>query len=233
MMRGRRSQKTLEAVERALGHPFQRRDLLEEALTHASAATVVDPHNQRLEFLGDRVLGLVVAEALLEAFPAEEEGGLAPRLNALVRKETCAEVAVEIGLGAHLQMSRSEMATGGRKKSALLADAMEAVIAAVYLDAGFDGARQVVLRFWGSRLKTQKATPIDAKTALQEWAQARGLPLPTYALLRREGPDHAPVFTVSATLSTGQSAEGAGPAKRGAEQEAAAALMAQLDKANA
>ena len=228
MIRGKRGARSLDALERALGHKFERRDLLAEALTHASAASAIDRHNQRLEFLGDRVLGLVIAEALLAAFPGEQEGGLAPRLNALVRKETCAEVAEEIGLGAHLQMSRSEMATGGRKKTALLADAMEAVIAAVYLDGGFDVARTVVSRFWAPRLDTHGAAPIDAKTALQEWAQGRGLPLPVYELAHRDGPDHAPEFTVNAKLSTGAQATGVGASKRGAEQEAAAALLAQM-----
>ncbi len=138
------------------------------------------PDNQRLEFLGDRVLGLVMAAALMRADRDASEGQLAPRFNALVRKETCAEVARDIDLGAALKLGRSEMMSGGRRKEALLADAMEAVIAAVYLDAGFDAAEALVLRLWGGRIGAVAADARDAKTALQEWAQARGLPPPTY-----------------------------------------------------
>lgn len=215
-------------VERALGHAFERRQLLEEALTHPSAAGVVDPDNQRLEFLGDRVLGLVIAEALIERRPTETEGRLAPRYNALVRRETCAEIAREIGLGDYVRMARSEMLSGGRKKTALLADAMEAVLAAIYLDGGLTAARRFILSHWGPRLEAQGAAPVDAKTALQEWAQGRGEPTPSYELIARSGPDHAPMFEVAAVLSTGQRATGAGASKRAAEQAAAQALLEEL-----
>jgi ribonuclease-3 len=210
-----------------LGHEFGRPELLVEALTHPSMAAGAD--NQRLEFLGDRVLGLVIAEALLAQDPGATEGTLAPRLNALVRKETCAEVAVALDLGAALRMGRSEMLTGGRRKTALLGDAMEAVIAAVYLDGGLEAARRLILRAWGARIGAVRAVPRDAKTALQEWAQARGLAPPVYRDLEREGPDHAPVFSVEARLQDGRAAGGRAASKRAAQQVAAEALLAIVE----
>lgn len=221
----------LEALERALGRDFCDRSLLLEAVTHASAAGRLERDNQRLEFLGDRVLGLLTAEALLKQYPADAEGALAPRLNALVRRETCAEAAEAIGLGAHIRMARAEALTGGRRKKAMLADAMEAVIAAVYLDGGLDAARGVFERLWRPRLETLAEAPIDAKTALQEWAQGRGAALPRYTVIGRDGPDHAPSFEVEVTLESGETATGAATSKRAAEQEAAAALLSQLDAA--
>jgi ribonuclease-3 len=210
-----------------LGHAFARPDLLIEALTHPS--TGGGAHNQRLEFLGDRVLGLVIAEALLADDPQATEGALAPRLNALVRKETCAAVALEVDLGAALRLGRSETATGGRRKTALLGDAMEAVIAAVYRDAGLDAARALVLRLWGPRIAAARAERRDAKTALQEWAQARGLRPPDYVDLARSGPDHAPLFRVEARLADGRAAGGEAASKRAAQQAAAAALLAAVE----
>lgn len=217
-----------KAFQERLGHQFSDAGLLVRALTHSSMATPNRDDNQRLEFLGDRVLGLVMAEALLSQDQAATEGQLAPRFNALVRKEACADVAREIDLGAVLKLGRSEMLSGGRRKEALLGDAMEAVIAAVYLDAGFEAARAVVLRLWGARVGAVKEDARDAKTALQEWAQARGLPPPDYVELARTGPDHAPVFTISAQLKSGQSAEATAGSKRQAEQGAARALLDEL-----
>ena len=219
----------LRAFETRLGHRFAQPALLVRAVTHSSMASATRDDNQRLEFLGDRVLGLVMAEALLERDPAAEEGLLAPRFNALVRKEACADVAREIDLGAVLKLGRSEMLSGGRRKLALLGDAMEAVIAAVYRDAGFDAAKQVVLRLWGSRIDKVKEDARDAKTALQEWAQARGLPPPTYEETARSGPDHAPNFTIEARLESGQSEQARAGSKRQAEQAAAKALLARLE----
>jgi ribonuclease-3 len=214
------------AVAARLGHDFADPALLIEALTHPSTAGSAD--NQRLEFLGDRVLGLVIAEALLDADRGATEGDLAPRLNALVRKETCAEVATELGLGEGLRMGRSEMLTGGRRKTALLGDAMEAVIAAVYLDAGLAAAQALILRAWGERIGDVHAVARDPKTALQEWAQARGQPPPAYLDLDREGPDHAPVFSVEARLADGRAAAGRASSKRAAQQAAAEALLRDL-----
>jgi len=218
----------LRAFSQRLGHDFARPELLVRALTHGSFSSETRPDNQRLEFLGDRVLGLAMAEAILAADRDATEGQLAPRFNALVRKETCAEVAREIDLGAVLKLGRSEMMSGGRRKQALLGDAMEAVIAAVYLDSDFDTARKVVLALWGARVTTVEADARDAKTALQEWAQARGLPPPAYLEIRREGPPHAPVFTIEARLENGEAERATAPAKRRAEQAAAKALLDRL-----
>lgn len=185
--------------------------------------------NQRLEFLGDRVLGLVMADALLSADQNASEGQLAPRFNALVRKEACADVARQIDLGAVLKLGRSEMKSGGRRKDALLADAMEAVIAAVYQDAGFAAAKDTVLRLWGDRVTNVAEDARDAKTALQEWAQARGQKPPVYAEVARTGPDHQPIFTIEVRLESGQSKQSTAGSKRQAEQAAAQALLKEID----
>ena len=219
----------IEAFMARLGHRFARPEVLVRALTHSSIGTATRPDNQRLEFLGDRVLGLTMAEALFRADKSASEGQLAPRFNALVRKETCADVARQIDLGAVLKLGRSEMMSGGRRKEALLGDAMEAVIAAVYIDAGFETARNLVLRLWGDRIDAVEEDARDAKTALQEWAQARGLPPPKYVTVSREGPDHAPVFTIEAQLANGAVERAAAKAKRQAEQAAAKALLARLE----
>ncbi len=218
----------LDAFAVRLGHRFTKPELLLQALTHASISSETRPDNQRLEFLGDRVLGLVIAEALLEADRNAPEGRLAPRFNALVRKETCADVARQIELGAVLKLGRSEMKSGGRRKDALLGDAMEAVIAAVYEDAGFEAARSIILRLWGTRIDAVEADARDAKTSLQEWAQARGQTPPAYTETGRTGPDHAPVFTVEARLESGEHAMAKAPSKRAAEQAAAKALLRQV-----
>ena len=204
--------------------------LIDEALTHPSASSAARADYQRLEFLGDRVLNLVVAEALVRGRPGESEGKLAPRLNALVRKETCAEIAEEIGLGAHLRLERSESRSGGRKRVSNLGDAMEAVLGAIYLDQGHAAAQETVLRLWGARIENQGAAPQDAKTALQEWAQARAMPPPLYVEIARIGPDHAPLFTVEARLANGEVASAQAPSKRAAEQAAAADLLARLTR---
>ena len=219
----------LKAFEVRLGHPFRNPELLVRALTHASLGSPTRPSNERMEFLGDRVLGLAMAEALLSADETAAEGRLAPRLNALVRLETCAEVARDVGLGDVLKLGRSEMLSGGRRKDALLGDAMEAVIAAVHLDGGYDAARALVLRLWATRIAGVEADARDAKSALQEWAQGRGLPVPDYVELGREGPDHKPHFTVEARLQGGPVAQAQAHTKRAAEQAAAAALLAQLE----
>ncbi|MEP4248399.1 ribonuclease III [Tateyamaria sp.] len=220
----------LAAFEVRIGHKFTQPELLIEAVTHASMSSATRSDNQRLEFLGDRVLGLVMAEALLAADVDAPEGTLAPRFNALVRKETCADVARDIGLGDVLRLGRSEMMSGGRRKLALLGDAVEAVIAAVYLDAGFDVARALIIRLWGTRIGRVEEDARDAKTALQEWAQARGLAPPTYIETARTGPDHAPEFTIEAKLDTGEVARATARSKREAQQAAAKALLTQLEQ---
>jgi ribonuclease-3 len=218
----------LKAFSARIGHDFARPELLHEALTHGSFAEGARADNQRLEFLGDRVLGLAIAEALLADDPAATEGQLAPRLNALVRKETCADVARDLGLGDVLKLGRSEMLSGGRRKEALLGDAMEAVIAAVYLDGGFGAAKSVVLTLWKERIAEVEADAKDAKTALQEWAQARGLGTPTYDVIGQDGPPHAPTFRIAARLGRDSAEASAGP-KRQAEQAAARQLLSQLE----
>ena len=222
----------LDRLATVLGHRFAEPVLLEQAVTHPSATSPARPDNQRLEFLGDRVLGLIVAEALLAAYPGDAEGALALRFNALVRRETLAEIALEIGLGEFLRLGRSEATGGGRRKKAILADAMEAVIAALFLDGGADGgmaaARRFILARWQGRIEAPDTASMDAKNRLQEWAQGRAMAPPAYALTGREGPDHAPRFTVEARLESGETAAGQAGSKKQAEQIAAAALLARL-----
>ena len=220
----------LDAFAQRIGHKFDQPELLIRALTHASIATAQRPDNQRLEFLGDRVLGLVIAAALLKSDRAASEGQLAPRYNALVRKETCAAIAREIGLGDVLKLGRSEMKSGGRRKDALLGDAMEAVIAAVYADGGFDAAKALVLRLWSERIKTVDADARDPKTSLQEWAQARGHPPPDYVETARQGPDHAPVFTIEVRLASGETAQASATTKSAAEQSSEKEFMARIEE---
>ena len=215
--------------EGRIGHSFAQPELLVQALTHASHAAPARPSNERLEFLGDRVLGLVIAAALLDADAGATEGQLSPRFNALVRQETCAEIAREIGLGEVLRLGRSEAMTGGRRKEALLGDAMEAVVAAVFRDAGFQAARDVVLRLWGERIEAAEARVSNPKSALQEWSQARGLGLPAYAEITRTGPAHQPVFTIEVRLESGEAARATAPGKRAAEIAAAAAMLERLE----
>ena len=222
----------LKAFEARIGHQFRTPELLLRAVTHASISSATRPDNQRLEFLGDRVLGLVMAEALLGADTAASEGQLAPRFNALVRKEACAEVAREVGLGDVLKLGRSEMLSGGRRKEALLGDAMEAVIAAVYQDGGFDAARALILRLWGARIGAVEQDARDPKTALQEWAQARAMPPPVYSEQGRSGPDHQPIFTVEVKLANGEAESARAGSKRVAEQAAARALLARMENSD-
>lgn len=213
-----------------IGYRFSDPDLLRRALTHNSLASDTRPSNQRLEFLGDRVLNLAIAEALLAQDQSADEGTLAPRYNALVRKETCADVARTMDLGAVLRLGRGEQNTGGRRKNAILGDAMEAVLAAIYLDGGLDAARKVILKHWGDKLINVEAQARDAKTALQEWVQARGEPPPRYVEIARDGPDHAPRFTIAARLASGAEAQAEGGSKREAEQAAADLLLKRLER---
>lgn len=213
-----------------LGYVFDDPSLLSRALTHSSLSSPTRGDNQRMEFLGDRVLGLVMAEAVLAADVSAKEGTLAPRFNALVRKEACADVARQIDLGAAMRLGKSEMSAGGRRRMALLGDAMEAVIAAVYIDGGFGAARDLVAHLWAERVAHVEDDARDAKTALQEWAQARRMDPPTYTEVARSGPDHAPVFRVQARLASGQSAEAEAKAKRQAEQMAAKTLLSDVER---
>ena len=228
------TQRRAKGFEARLGYQFTDRVLLKRALTHSSVRTAArktgDHDNERLEFLGDRVLGLSIAELLSETYPSASEGELARIFNQLVRGETCAEVARSIALGEQLILSESEAGSGGREKVTILADACEAVLAAVFLEAGFDAARKVVRLHWSKRLATLPDEPADAKSALQEWAQGQGFDLPKYKELSREGPDHAPHFTTEVRVGGRKSplsrtAQGNGASKRAAEQSAATALL--------
>ncbi|HEY4136314.1 MAG TPA: ribonuclease III [Alphaproteobacteria bacterium] len=216
----------------ALGHSFAKPAFLTEALTHRSAVVAGGPYRygyERLEFLGDRVLGLVIADMLLEAFATESEGVLAQRFNALVQGETLAEVAAQIGLGAHLILAAGEDQAGGRENKSILSDVCEAVIAALFLDGGLPAATQFIRRYWTPMLSVAKRPQRDGKTRLQEWAQSRGRPLPDYQTLSREGPPHSPVFVVRVSVEGLGDADGQGSSKRMAEQAAAEALLARLD----
>ncbi len=218
----------LEQLASRLSHRFKRKRLLCEALTHPSAAGDPTQSYERLEFLGDRVLALIVSDLLLGRFPQEAEGALARRLSALVRRETLAKVALSINLGDHLILARSEQEAGASENPALLANACEAIIGALYLDGGLAAARDFVLPLWTPLLEAEPTPPQDAKTALQEWAQGRGLALPEYREVRREGPPHEPVFTVEVSVIGQPPARAQGRSKRLAEQAAAARLLAEL-----
>ena len=215
----------------ALGHRFEHPELLVEALTHPSARArrgAAKRGYERLEFLGDRVLGLIVAELLWRRFPDEAEGALTRRHTSLVRRETLTSIAKEIGIGAHIVLSRGEEAAGARGNPSVLADVCEAVIAALYLDGGLVAARAFVERWWEQRLTKLGAPPRDPKTALQEWAQARGRALPAYRTVATDGPAHRRIFTVTVSVEGLPPASASGPSKRAAEAAAAAAALAAL-----
>jgi ribonuclease-3 len=220
-------------IEAALGYVFRDAELLEEALTHASSVrpvpggrSPVQRNYQRLEFLGDRVLGLLVAHLLIERFPEDAEGALTQRHVALVRKEALAEVALRLGLGRWLQVAPSEANQGGCARPAILADGCEALLGALYLDGGLEAARRFVAAQWQPLIEAVQSPPRDAKMALQEWAQARGLERPAYRVVATSGPPHAMTFTVEVSLADEAPIAAAGTTKRAAER-AAADLMLQ------
>jgi ribonuclease III len=223
------SRPNLNQLQERIGYRFNNMMLLHEALTHASAA-----HGQknianyeRLEFLGDRVLGLAMAEHLFQAFPDAAEGELARRFNGLVRKETCADVADELELGPYIKLGDSEALAGGRRKRTILADSCEALLGAIYLDGGWGPVKEVVISFWARRAAETASIPLDAKTALQEWVQSRGgeTKLPRYLKIAASGPDHAPVFVYEVRIEGFEPARGKGASRRAAEQAAASAML--------
>jgi len=221
----------LAELEEKLGHNFADRKLLERALTHASASSRAS--NERLEFLGDRVLGLVIAEMLFTAYPEDSEGLLALKYNALVRGEACAAAAESIGLSEHMVLASSEAASGGRQKMAIVGGACEALIAAIYLDASFETARNFIARYWERAFAELGEDMRDPKTMLQEWAQSRSRSArgaPEYRLVRRDGPDHAPHFVVEVSVTGEGKAQGEGRSKREAQQAAAKAMLDQLGR---
>lgn len=225
--RAHRPKPGLDQLEAKIGHSFVDPDLLPLAVTHVSKAGGAGRAGsyQRLEFLGDRVLGLAVADILYAAFPDADEGDLSRRLAGLVRAETCAAVAEGWEVGPHLNLGPGEIQSGGRRNRTILADACEAIIGAVYLDAGFSAARALVLSAFKPDQDTAAPRGRDAKSSLQEWAMARSLSIPVYEVVERSGPDHAPVFTIAARVDGLEPGLGTGSSKRQAEQDAARALL--------
>jgi ribonuclease-3 len=218
----------LDDIEARIGHAFADKDLLQRALTHPSAVSGVEKRElsyQRLEFLGDRVLGLAVAAMLFRSLPSEDEGTLSRRLSDLVRAETCAEVASELDLGAGVRVGPTESQAAVGRRAGVLADLCEAVIGAVYLDGGWPAAEAFVARNWQARMASAASPLRDAKSALQEWAQGRGLATPVYRVVQRTGPDHAPVFTMAVVIPGLDDGIGQGSAKRQAEIAAATAVL--------
>ncbi|WIY53981.1 ribonuclease III [Devosia sp. YIM 151766] len=219
-----RRDRTHEKLQFRLGYRFADLDLLERALTHSSAISPgkrIERSYQRLEFLGDRVLGLVVADMLYRRYPESNEGDLSRTLNTLVRKETCADIARQLDLGQEMILGESEARSGGADKDAILGDVTEAVIGAIYLDGGLEPARNFIERLFEDFLVDGHASRADAKTTLQEWAQARGLDPPAYILVQRTGPDHAPEFTIAVDLAGFEHVEATGSSKKIAEHKAA------------
>ena len=224
----KRRRRGTAGFEERIGYRFKNSALLEQALTHISALT--GPRNrdgsyQRLEFLGDHVLGLVVSDMLFRAFPKADEGEMSRRLADLVRKEACADVARSIDLGGAIRLGSSENNAGGRSRAAILADVCEALVGAVFVDGGYPAAAELIERLWEARMRKPARPLRDSKTILQEWAQARGLPTPAYREIERKGPDHDPEFRVTVELPDRAAAEGLGRSKRAAEQAAAAAML--------
>ncbi len=218
-----------EALQQRLRYRFRDPGLLIQALTHSSAVAEFglarEASYQRLEFLGDRVLALVVAEMLTHAYPGAAEGELARRLTSLVRNEACAEVAIELDIGSAVRLGGGEARSGGRHKAAILGDVCEAVIGGVYLDGNLSAARRLIVRHWKPRMVNWTGPLRDAKSMLQEWAQGRGMPMPRYQIADRSGPHHAPTFAVTVHLAGLEPARGEGAAKRDAEQNAAAEML--------
>lgn len=216
-------------LETTLGYSFANKKLLQLALTHRSLVREYsDGSNQRLEFLGDSVLGLVIAEMVYQLFPNEAEGDLSKRLVSLVNGEQLAIIAAEMNLGDYINMSGGEDEQGGRANPSNLEDACEALLGAIYLDGGLEAARNVVNRFWQAQASTMKAPPKDPKTTLQEWAQARGLPLPEYHLISSDGPSHAPLFIVELRVHGRETVRAEAGVKKQAERLAAEKMLATL-----
>lgn len=215
-------------LQKKIGYHFADADLLVHALTHASLQG--QEQNERLEFVGDRVLGLVVAALLYKAFPDENEGDMAKRHTGLVQQQALVDIAAEIDLANHIRLSGGERNAGGAQKDAIIADAMEALIGAVFLDGGYAAAEKLVTHFWAPHLHKQAAPPEDPKTRLQEWAQQRGLALPSYEVIDQQGPDHAPTFTVAVHVDGLSPGAGTAASKRAAEKAAATALLHMIDE---
>ena len=219
----------LEALQGILGYTFKDESLLQHALRHASTTSERTQSNERLEFLGDRVLGLSIAGLLYERFKTEEEGELARRLAGLTSRETLSKVAKDLKLEPFIDMQISDKATKKRSRASVTADTLEAVLGAMYLDGGLDIPRAFIAKHWDALIEEDLTAPKDAKTALQEWAQARALGLPAYEIKDRTGPDHAPTFTVEVTLKGHQPNKGEGNSRRAAEQAAAQNMLTAVE----
>lgn len=215
----------LTVFQGRLGYYFSNPDHLDHALTHSSKGI---ENYERLEFLGDRVLGLVIAEILYRCFPFEKEGSLARRHSALACTETLAKIARDLDVPGIVIASSAELASGGNKQDNLLADCMEAIIGAIFIDKGYVPCQEVITSLWGDRIYTLSQPPVDSKTALQEWAQARGLPIPVYEIVERSGPDHAPQFKIRVTLQGIEPAEAVGGTRRTAEKKVAQVMLDNL-----
>lgn len=219
--------KQLSAIEERLGYVFDDKALLDAALTHPSVSDTKAVNYERLEFLGDRVLGLMVAENLIRAFPGVDEGELSQRLHGLVSRETCAEVAQALGLGTAMRLAAGETRSGGRGNLSILGNACEALIAAVYLDGGPEAVNRVILPLWKDRISAGVSRAmLNPKSHLQEWAARQHLPAPEYALTGREGPDHAPIFSVQVTLKGYEPVTATGRSRQEAEKAAALGFIA-------
>ena len=231
-MANARAEAVAALVDR-IGHAFNDPALLERALTHSSVGEGADKaagkparHNERLEFLGDRVLGLLVAQRLHNDYPAADEGELSSRLHALVDKHACGRVGERLGIGEALRLSPGETKTGGRRKEGVVADAVEALLAAVFLDGGLDAARAMFDRAWAEELTTTAPRALNnPKSTLQEWAQGQGRPLPAYRVVGQTGSDHAPTFTVEVAVQDIEPLTAQGRSRQDAEKSAAVAML--------
>ena len=214
-----------DTLESKIGYVFQNKGLLQRALRHSSAAKTPGESYERLEFLGDRVLGLVIADMLLDAFPDSDEGGLAKRFSALVCERTLRSIADELDLASLIIAERPNFA---KERPSVAADVLEALIAAIYLDGGYQIACRIIENLWHERLLTLEHAPKDPKSALQEWTHQRELPLPEYSLLNRSGPDHRPVFNVQVQVGLNYKNQGSGLSLRAAEKAAAQAVLQDI-----
>lgn len=220
--------RSLVELEKALKYDFKDKNLLETALTHSSTG---EKYNyERLEFLGDRVLGLIIASLLYDRFPNEKEGDLAKRLASLVQGKTLARLSARIELSEYINFSDAEGAAGGAQNEHILADVFEAVIGALYRDGGYEPCRELIEREWQDVLHVMKKPPQHPKTAVQEWAQAKGLPVPLYEIIDQTGPDHAPIFNVSMTLPGHNPVVAQGKSRAEAEKQAAKAFLKIIEK---
>ena len=220
-----RRKPNLDELLNKLGYRFEKPELLDEALTHVSAPKADGQSYQRLEFLGDRVLGLAIADLLYRTFPGAPEGELSRRLAELVRRESCAEIAIAWDVGPYLKLGAGEAHAGERRNQTILADVCEAIIGAAFMDGGYEAARDLVERAFQPLLEAPRRPLRDPKSALQEWVQGRGLPPPTYSIVEQTGPDHAPRFRVMVKVKGAETEFGLGTSKRIAEQAAARSLL--------